>query len=199
MRAVIDLWVAGTVFDPMLRDAIAGDLIEEHAALVETRGQFLAAVWTSRQLVVSTPGFATLSRTGGIGCRGLDFGLALRFYSVLAFLVACALALALLFVVARDASVDTGVVALSFIGSLVASGGGGFLAAMAARRAPIVGAVALVTMCLGISIGATLVNEPQALHASHAPQWYWAALLLSVGPAVVAGALLRVHWNAMSS
>lgn len=184
IRRLVSLILAGSVADDALRDAIAGDLIEDHAIIVSERGLLSAELWLVRQLVASFPHFASLaSRESrpGMPCGGLAW--VARFYGTLGVLVAMSAALAFGFAWTAARLVDS--LLLLSVASMAGSALGGFAAAHIARRAPLVAALAVGVMCAGIGVGALLLGD---VHAPHAP---WTALQFSIIPAALFGGLFR--------
>jgi len=185
-RRLVALILAGSVADDGLRDAIAGDLIEDHAIIVAQRGRIAAEFWLVRQLVVSFPHFASLASLGSRP-RASCFRLAwvARFYGLLGVLVAMSAALAVGFAWIAARSADS--LLLLSVASMAGAALGGFAAAHIARRAPLVAALAVGVMCAGIGVGALLLGD---VHAPHAP---WTALQFSIIPAAVFGGLFRAR------
>lgn len=186
IRRLVPLILAGSVMNDELRDAIAGDLIEDHTIIVGQRGRIAAELWLVRQLVVSFPHFASLpSRASQPGVPCLALAWIARFYGRLGVLVATSVVLAfgLAWIDAR--SVDSQLVV--WVASIVSAAFGGFVAAHFARRAPLVAALGVGVMCAGIGVSAMLLGDVHAPHVS------WAALQLSIVPAALFGGLFRAR------
>ena len=185
-RRLVSLILAGSVADDALRDAIAGDLVEDHAIIAAERGRIAAEFWLVRQVVASFPHLASLASGEsrlGVRCGGL--ARIARFYGIFGVLVAMSAALAFGFAWIAARSADSLLVpsAMSIAGAVL----GGFAGARVTRRAPLVAALGVGVMCAGIGVGALLLGDV------HAPQAAWTALQVSIIPAALFGGLLRAR------
>src|SRR5437762_12995154 len=85
IERILLLVLDGTVQDPAISDAIAGDLVEEYNDLVASYGRVSAILWLSRQVALSFPRFPSLGR--GRRSASFDARKALAFYGVMGALI----------------------------------------------------------------------------------------------------------------
>src|SRR5437762_10561741 len=91
IERILLLVLDGTVQDPAISDAIAGDLVEEYNDLVASYGRVSAILWLSRQVALSFPRFPSLGR--GRRSASFDARKALAFYGVMGALILLGVAL----------------------------------------------------------------------------------------------------------
>jgi hypothetical protein len=181
---LLDVALTGLNVDRELREAIIGDMIEEHAEIAATRGNRLANWWIVSQLLRSAPilARATLREDGEdgwvramlrtVGAAVLALGIVLVAASLSASVAFAALApetLARLTMVMLAIDLGYGVA-------------GGYLAARLGR-APLTSAA-----IFGV-LGATM----SIFAAGTSPSWYAMALSLFLLPATVAGGWIRAR------
>jgi hypothetical protein len=177
--------LSGTVSDPVARDAIAGDLIEEHRERRSSRGALGASIWMLRQLVLSLPHLAALAPRRDGPC--FEWSRIYRFYATLAALVG--ISVVLIELLARLAALPIsplGAVA-AFAASAAATMFAGFLAARIAKRAPLVAAISVGLIGTGIGVGILLLDDVRA------PLVYWVGVVVAIIPAAIAGGLARAR------
>ena len=181
----LDLVLAATVPDAALRDAISGDLREEHAELCVTRGRLRAKLWLLRQVVASIPRFASLTGSSLVdSCSGRA---AARFYFALSLLVGVGVATALGIDALGRWTAGSPMILFALAAVAECSLYLGYLAAGIAPRAPLNGAIAVSAVSLSVGVGGLLLGDFQA------PAWFVVASQLLAVPAALAGALLSVR------
>lgn len=185
MVSLAPLVLAGTVGDRALRDAITGDLLEEHAELAAVRGRPRADWWLLRQLVHSFPYFASL--TDGTEPCGFDAGLVRRFYGGLALVVAVGVALSLGMLWSHAAMAPAAGAALPFLAALLATVGAAYAAAVVVASAPLVAALAVGVVAAFAGLGAALLGDVTS------PLSEWVTLQLLLPFAALAGGLTRAR------
>jgi hypothetical protein len=172
--------VEALLSDPDTRDAVVGDLLEDHAAIVAQHGCAAAARWYRTQVVRSTP---ALLQTTMLQFSVRDWvravGLVLLAYVMLSALVIAGHVL-LQFIEPERPEVP------SLVMSSVCAIAGGYLAARVSRRAPLANAVALGLFCVLVSIVLCLTATDGT------PMWYQLALAALVLPGSTTGGILRV-------
>lgn len=185
MIALAPLVLAGTVADRALRDAITGDLLEEHADLAAASGRVRANWWLLRQLLRSFPHFASLTDMSG-PCL-MDAGFIRRFYGGLALVVAAGVALSLGTLWVHASVAPAAGAALPFLGALLATVAAAYLVAVVVASAPLVAALAVGVVAAFAGFGAALLGDvPSALAE-------WVTLQLLLPFAALAGGLMRAR------
>jgi hypothetical protein len=177
--------LSGTVTDPVARDAIAGDLIEEYRERRSSRGAVPAHVWMVRQLVLSLPYLASLAPRRDQ--PGFEWSLIYKFYGTLGVLVGLGTLLIELLVRLAPLLISPTRAVVAFSASAAAAIFAGFLAARIARRAPLVAALSVGVIGTGIGVGILL------LHDVRTPLVYWVSVVVALIPATIAGGLTRAH------
>lgn len=178
---LLETVLAGLNVDGPLRDAIAGDLIEERAERAAVDGDRSADRWMRQQILRSVPAFVQAAmRTGGLRLLAAIVGAALASLLAVALMIGASAAL-----VASLASPDTigrlAILALAI--DLAYGAAGGYLAAWLGSAAPL--AAAFIFGVLGVSL--TLLS------GGDTDGWYRPALLLLLIPATAAGGWLRAR------
>ncbi|HVE77551.1 MAG TPA: permease prefix domain 2-containing transporter [Gemmatimonadaceae bacterium] len=186
---IAELVLTGFVADRDTRDAVLGDLAEEHAVRCAESGAAAAARWYWRQTIASLPPLAGASlrraRAGG--------------WARVAIAVVAGYAALVVLGLAGDAGLGrltsrVGAPADEWwrlMASLALGGAGavsgGWVAAAVGRRAPLASAAALGAACVAINLTALFAG------ASSGPLWYWLSFGVYVLPGTVAGGLLRLR------
>ncbi len=179
--AVLEIVLAGLNVDHGLRDAITGDLIEEHAQLAAIHGERSADRWMRQQILRSVPLFVQAAiRNGGVRLLAAIAGAALAALLLISVPIGASAAL-LRGLVSPDA-IGRATIAVFAI-DLAYGAAGGYLAARLGRAAPL--AAAFVLGVLGVSL--TLMS------GGDTDGWYRPALLLLLIPATMAGGWLRAR------
>lgn len=179
--AILEIVLAGLNVDRDVRDAIAGDLIEEHAQLAEIRGQRSADRWMRQQILRSVPVFVQAAVWNG-GFRLLAAVVAAASAALLAVGVLIGASTALLSaLISPDAMARLTIVA--FAVDLAYGAAGGYLAARLGRAAPL--GAAFVFGVLGVSL--------TMLSGADAHGWYRTALQLLLIPATLSGGWVRAR------
>lgn len=182
---VAEQMVAALIPEPELRDSVLGDLYEDHAALAVDAGPRAAARWYWSQALRSTPRLLSASAARLTARDWLTMSaVVIGAYACLAALVVASTVLIDL-TLARRLSAD-GVAIVSLLASAACGVGGGYVAALLGRRAPLASAIALGAFCSVVAV-AMIGAGPQQV-----PRWYSLGLLLIVLPATTTGGLLRV-------
>lgn len=177
--------VASTVRDTDLRDAVAGDLLEEYEVRASSGGSSAATRWLLREVVTSLPHFMALSPHVSHDCQSLRF--ALRFYGSLAGLVAVSAGLWQSVELSGRMAHSGASAALALLVLALDGLVAGAVAAVITPRAPLLAALGAATMCAGIAAGSLLLSEHSA------SPWYIGASVPVLSSALVAGALARVR------
>jgi hypothetical protein len=179
--AVVETVLAGLNVDRDLRDAITGDLIEEHAELAAVHGERSADRWVRRQILRSLPVLVQAAvRNGGVRLLAAIVGAALTALLAVSLLIGASAALVSTLVSPETMGRLT-IVALAI--DLAFGAAGGYLAARLGRAAPL--GAAFVFGVLGLSL--TLIS------GGDASGWYRPALQLLLIPATVSGGWLRAR------
>lgn len=179
--AFLETLLAGLNVDRSLRDAIAGDLIEERAEMAAVHGDRSADRWMRQQVLRSLPAFVrAAAREGGFRLLAAIVGAALAALLLIYVLIGASAAL-LTALVSPEAIGRLTIVVFAI--DLACGAAGGYVAARLGRAAPL--AAAFVLGVLGVSL--TLVS------GGDTDGWYRPALLLLLIPATVAGGWLRAH------
>jgi hypothetical protein len=179
--AVIETVLAGLNVDRGLRDAIVGDLVEEHAARAAVQGERSADRWVRQQVLRSVPVFMQAAvRDGGLRLPAAILGAAVVSLLVVLLLVGASATL-LSALVSPETMARLTFVAFAI--DLVYGAAGGYLAARLGRAAPLAAA-----FLFGV-LGVWLTSRSGAdAHAS-----YRLALQLLLIPATVGGGWLRAR------
>lgn len=175
----LDILLAGLNVDRVVRDAIAGDLLEERAALAARQGERRADRWMRRQIVLSMLAFGQAAlRDGGVRRLAAIVGAAVTAMLAVGVLIAASSAIWFA-VLTPEALARLAVVALAI--DLAFGAAGGYLAARLGRSAPL--GAALVFGVLGLVLTLT----------AGAAGWYALALQLLLVPATLSGGWLRAR------
>jgi hypothetical protein len=186
---LLDVALTGLNVDRELREAIIGDMVEEHAEIAAARGNRLANWWIVSQLLRSAPIFAraTLREEGRGWVRAMlrTVGAALLALGIV--WVAASLSASVAFAaLAPETLARLTIVMLAIdLGYGVA---GGYLAARLGR-APLTSAVTFGVLGATASIFA----------AGTTPSWYALVLSLLLLPATVAGGWIRARQIVLSA
>lgn len=185
MVALMPLVLAGTVADRELRDAIAGDLLEEHAERSVSAGRGRANWWLLLQLVHSFPYFASLS--GDRDANGFTPQFIRRFYARLIAVIGIGVAVHLAVAWLHNSFASSAGVALSFLGGLLGACGAAYGAAVAVPAAPLAAALATGVVAAFAGAGAALLGDV----TTFVPEWIALQSLLPF--AALAGGLVRAR------
>jgi hypothetical protein len=179
--AILEIVLAGLNVDRSLRDAITGDLIEEHAALAAVHGERSADRWMRQQILRSVPVFVHAAvRNGGFRLLAALVGAALAALLAVGLMIGASAALLSALVSPQTIGRLT---ILAFAIDLTYGAAGGYLAARLGRAAPL--GAAFVFGVLGVSL--TLMS------GGDAHSWYGPALQVLLIPATVTGGWLRAR------
>jgi hypothetical protein len=177
---------AALVADAELREAVLGDLAEEHDAVTRARGAQAADRAYRREVLRSVPGLTRVSVMRAGPGTWLRIAAAVVVGSV-ALSVLSAAGEALLDRVIGDAAPgDWRRLAASLTAGLLCAVVGGYAAAAVGRRAPLLSAAALGGVCVVAGLG-MLVSGSTVI-----PLPYRIGMTIIVLPAALAGGVLRV-------
>lgn len=177
--AVVEIVLAGLNMDRGLRDAIAGDLIEERAEVAAVHGKRSADRWMRQQMLRSVPLFVHAAvREGGFRLLAAIVGAALA--ALLAISVLIGASATLLSALVSPETIGR-LTIVAFAIDLVFGAAGGYLAARLGRAAPL--GAAFVLGLLGVTL--TLISSADG------QGWYRPALQLLLVPASLSGGWLR--------
>jgi hypothetical protein len=181
MIAVLETVLAGLNVDPSLRDAIAGDLLEERAVIAAAYGEHNAERWVRSQVLRSLPALVMGEiRTGGF--RLFAATLSAAALAMLAVGISIALTVAVFSrVMAPETFQRFAVVALLI--DLAFGAAGGNLAARFGRSAPL--GAAFIFGMLAVLLTAAFTG--------HNGGWYFFALQSLLVPATLTGGWLRAR------
>ena len=179
--SALETVLTGLGVDGVVREAIVGDLIEEHSRLATARGEIHADRWVRRQVVRSIPFFArgTL-RAGGPRLIAATLLAALCALLAVDLLSGASVAVASL-MLGPDVLERAAIAALAL--DLVYAAFGGYLAARFGRAAPL--GAALVVGLSGVLLTAISGAPMHTLNRI--------ALQLLIVPATIGGGWLRVR------
>ena len=166
------------IADASLRDAVLGDLTEEHARL-QNVAPHQADRWYWSQIIRSAIPFSFLavSRGGWRGWLRLAAAIAVGYVTIVAMVITTGkLVVGASMTMMSILSLTTGV-----ISGIVA----GFAAAIVGGRSPFAPAIGLGALCAAFAL---LLS---AFEPGGAPLWYQLGLVIIVFPSVIVGALLR--------
>lgn len=184
-----ELVLAELAGDRDTRDAVLGDMAEEHQARCADVGPGAAARWYWRQTLASVPPLATSAlRRARPGAWARAAVAVVAGYAALMLLMLLSDAgLARLMTWLRAGS-DAGwpLAASLGIGAACAVAGGWITAAVG-RRAPLASAAALGAAFVAVNLIALFAG------ASRGPRWYWVGFGIVVLHGAVAGGLLRLR------
>jgi len=179
---ILDIVFAGLNVDRALREAIIGDLVEEHSELAAERGDQFADRWIFSQIVRSLPALslAVLRAVGGRAIARIFVAASASLLTI--WILADVSAMVVFNRLSAETIARFSVVILTID---VAYGvGGGYLAARLGRVSPLVSAIAFGV--LGVMLtGLT--------HDDRTPSWYPIALQMLLIPATVTGGWLRAR------
>jgi hypothetical protein len=179
--AVLETVLAGLNVDRGLRDAIAGDLLEERAEVAAIRGERSADRWMTRQILRSVPFFLQAAvRTGGYRLIAMSAGAAIAALLAIGLLIGASAALAAALVPAETIGRLT---LVAFAIDLAYGAAGGYLAARLGRAAPL--AAAFLFGVLGVSLTLAWGGDAQG--------WYRPALGVLLVPATLVGGWVRAR------
>jgi hypothetical protein len=177
-----EFFAAALVADPELRDAVLGDLSEEYARVAQAGSTKSANAWYWSQLFRSAVPLSAMAvaHGGWVGWIRLVFATLLSY----AFLV--------VLVIQTNQRLPH-IIGLGLwrfpseplIADVFCAVAAGFVASLIGGRSPLAAAMALGSMCVGISLG-LLANGGDGSSG-----WYQVGLSLIVFPSVMAGALIR--------
>jgi hypothetical protein len=187
-----ELFAAALISDPELRDAVLGDLAEDHRQVARTHSESAANRWYWSQLIRSTIPFSLLAINRG-GMRGwMRLVLA-----VVVGYVAIAASVMVTDAVMTNVVIAAGIswpiippwqyLAGSLGGGVICGVFAGYVAAVVGGRSPIAPALGLGVLCAAFS--AFLI----ATGGFGGPLWYQLGILLIVFPATVGGAFVRAR------
>lgn len=179
---------AALIADAELRDAVLGDLSEEHARLAQLRSRHAANAWYWSQLLRSAVPFSAMAVARG-GCRG---------WMRLAIAVVVSYALLVLLVVRMDSwlfsvlgspggTITWQMPVASLASGIICGMIAGYVAALVGRRSPFASALALGALCASLTIAILLRG------GDGSPLWYQFGLLAVILPSTAAGALVRAR------
>lgn len=179
-----ELLAGALVADPGVREAVLGDLAEEHALRAEAGSARAADRWYRREVARSAARLAVCS-IGGAGARG---------YLLTAAAVGAGYAAIAVLVGATEALLDVTLggsgwvrAVASLAAGVLCGVAGGYAAAAIGRRAPLLSSVALGVACAAISLA--LLRRP----GDGTPLWYRIGVVVVFLPATAAGGLLRIR------
>ena len=179
---ILDVALTALNVDRGLREAIVGDLVEEHAEIAATRGERVADWWMFSQMVRSMPTFAHAALRAG-GTRALMRILGAALSALLAVLIVASVSAAVAFnTISPQTMARFAIVVLAI--DLAYGVAGGYLAARLGPVAPLASAVAFGVLGVLLSTVAT---------EGATPAWYPLALQLLLVPATALGGWMRAR------
>jgi hypothetical protein len=179
---VFDVVLTGLSVDSETREAIIGDLVEEHAEFAAMLGQSFANRWLISQMLRSLPLLThQMLRAGGprVMMKAVGAGVV----ALLIMLIVSSTSAAVFFAAfSEEALVRFAIIAFAIdLGYGVV---GGYLAALLARVAPLVS-----SLCCGVlAVVFTVIASGGAV-----PEWYALALQILLIPAAMTGGWLRAR------
>jgi hypothetical protein len=170
--------------DPDTRDAVLGDLLEDHDSVCGLKGPAEAARWYWTQVVWSAPALLQMTATQMTARAWLRAcGVVLLGYMVLAALVIISQAVLALF---GPLMQPQRIELLSLAASTLCGVGAGYAAACIGRSAPLASSLGLGVVCTMLSLAMCMAAM------SGTPLWYRIGLAIVVLPATTLGGLIRV-------
>lgn len=197
--AAAELFVAALVEDSSLREAILGDLCEEHTARARQESPSAADRWYWSEVARSTLPllWMTRPRPGSTAALQLLAALATGFALVGAITIGSLIGIGWTFAVMSGQGYASGLIAFAESGwfvwlcsAMVVTTSGvtaGYAMAFLHRRAALGSAIALGLVCVPMSAVTIATN------GTGAPVWHEVAFSLLVLPGAVSGALLRAR------